>query len=308
MIKLIRFVVVYELRLWAALYRWVFRRPVPIEPGAQRFTYHRAVNLILGVLLVVSAIEVPILHLIVPWEPVRLAALAIGVYGLVWMVGLLATMHVHQHLVGPSGLRIRNSLTLDLPLRWDQIAAIDVRRRSMPPGGQTQLEDGVLSLGMASQTSVDIRLTEPLTVPVRKTRGESVSQIRFHADEPEALVAAARPPPPQPRSPVTPPPPARPYVPAATLAQPARPSLPALSLAQSAGVGVPALSLAQSAGVGVPALSLAQFAEVGVPALSLAQSARRGIPGISGGQSVRAGVTAPPSVAGASLVGTAVLR
>ncbi|GAA4586892.1 hypothetical protein GCM10023107_04130 [Actinoplanes octamycinicus] len=235
MIKLIRFVVVYELRLWAALYRWVFRRPVPIEPGAQRFTYHRAVNLILGVLLVVSAIEVPILHLIVPWEPVRLAALAIGVYGLVWMVGLLATMHVHQHLVGPSGLRIRNSLTLDLPLRWDQIAAIDVRRRSMPPGGQTQLEDGVLSLGMASQTSVDIRLTEPLTVPVRKTRGESVSQIRFHADEPEALVAAARPPPPQPRSPVTPPPPARPYVPAATLAQPARPSLPALSLAQSAG-------------------------------------------------------------------------
>lgn len=186
------FVIRYELRLWAALYRWIFRRPVPIEPGAQRFTYHRAVNLILGAFLVVSAIEVPILHLMLPWDGVRLTALAIGVYGLIWMVGLLATMRVHQHLVGPSGLRLRNSITLDLPLRWDQIAAIDVRRRSLPPGGQTQLEDGVLSLGMASQTSVDIRLTAPLVVPVRKTRGQAVDQIRFHADEPEALVAAAR--------------------------------------------------------------------------------------------------------------------
>ncbi|BCJ40480.1 hypothetical protein GCM10010168_81860 [Actinoplanes ianthinogenes] len=165
---------------------------MPIEPGAQRFTYHRAVNLILGAFLVVSAIEVPILHLILPWEPVRLTALAIGVYGLIWMVGLLATMRVHQHLVGPSGLRIRNSLSLDLPLPWERIAAIEVRRRSMPPGGQTQLEDGVLALGMAGQTSVDVVLMGPLVVPVRKTRGEPVTRIRFHADEPEALVAAAR--------------------------------------------------------------------------------------------------------------------
>src|SRR5690349_20419910 len=108
------------------------------------------------------------------------------------MVGLLATMHVHQHVVGPSGLRIRNSITLDLPLRWDQIAALDVRHRSLTPGGQTQLEDGVLSLGMASQTSVDVRLVAPLVVPVRKTRGQAVTRIRFHADEPEALVEAAR--------------------------------------------------------------------------------------------------------------------
>lgn len=189
---MIGFVIRYELRLWAALFRWVFRRPVAIEAGARRFTYHRAVNLILGAFLAVSAIELPILHLILPWATVRAVALALGVYGLIWMVGLLATMHVHQHVVGPSGLRIRNSITLDLPLRWDQIAALDVRRRSLPPGGQTQLEDGVLSLGMASQTSVDVRLVAPLVVPVGKTRGQAVTQIRFHADEPEALVEAAR--------------------------------------------------------------------------------------------------------------------
>ncbi|GAA2708605.1 hypothetical protein [Actinoplanes palleronii] len=192
MIGLGKKVVLYELRLWAALFRWILRRPLPLEPGAQRFTYHRAVTLILGALLGVSVIELPILHFVLPWETIRIASLALGVYGLFWMVGLLATMHVHQHLVGPSGLRIRNSLTLDLPICWDRIAAIEVRRRSMPPGGQTQLEDGVLSLGMAGQTSVDVRLTEPTVVAVRKTRGQPATTIRFHADEPEALVAAAR--------------------------------------------------------------------------------------------------------------------
>jgi hypothetical protein len=54
MIKLIRFVVVYELRLWEALLRWILRRPVRVEPGAQRFTYHGAVNLIPGAFIVVS--------------------------------------------------------------------------------------------------------------------------------------------------------------------------------------------------------------------------------------------------------------
>ncbi|WP_328477038.1 hypothetical protein OHA21_23490 [Actinoplanes sp. NBC_00393] len=189
---LFRFVVVYELRLWAALFRWVLRRPIPVEPGTTRYEYVGAVKMILGVFIGVSALEIPILHLMIPWDGVRIALLAIGVYGLIWMFGLLATMRVYPHLVGPAGLRIRNSITLDLPLTWDEIASIEVRRRSMPPGGQTQVEDGVLSLGMASQTSIDVHLTAPRVVPVRKTGGEPVRVIRFHADDPEGLVEAAR--------------------------------------------------------------------------------------------------------------------
>src|SRR5687768_8562621 len=101
---LIRFVVVYELRLWAALFRWILRRPVPIEPGARRFSYAGAVRMILIAFIAVSAIEIPILDLMIPWEPVRIAALAVGVYGLIWMIGLAATMWAYPHLVGPSGL------------------------------------------------------------------------------------------------------------------------------------------------------------------------------------------------------------
>lgn len=189
---LARFVVVYELRLWAALFRWILRRPIPVEPGARRFSYAGAVRMILIAFIAVSAIEIPILDLMIPWEPVRITVLAAGVYGLFWMIGLAATMWAYPHLTGPSGLRIRNSITLDVAIPWESVAAIAVHRRSMPPGGQTRMEDGVLSLGMASQTSIDVRLTGPLVLPVRKAKGQPATTVRFHADDPEGLVEAAR--------------------------------------------------------------------------------------------------------------------
>ncbi|GIF20412.1 hypothetical protein BJ973_001684 [Actinoplanes tereljensis] len=190
--RIVKFVIMYEVRLWIALFRWVFRRPVTLPPGTVPFQYSGAVTMILAVLLIVSAIEIPILHLMLPWATVRAISLFVGCYGLFWMVGLAATMRVYPHLVGPAGLRIRNSITLDLPVAWTDVESVRVRPRSLPPGGQTQVEDGVLSLGMASGTTVDVVLARPLVVPVKKTRGEPVTQIRFHADDADGLVAAAR--------------------------------------------------------------------------------------------------------------------
>ena len=66
----------------------------------------------------------------------------------------------------------------------------------MPPGGQTQVDeegdDRILSLGVASQTSIDVLLRRPLNVEVAKIQSEPVTEIRFHADDPDALVAAAQ--------------------------------------------------------------------------------------------------------------------
>ncbi|GAA2655946.1 hypothetical protein [Paractinoplanes durhamensis] len=189
--RIVKFVIMYEVRLWIALFRWILRRPVRLPAGTTPFQYSGAVTMILAVLLFVSAIEIPILHLMLPWATVRAISLFVGAYGLFWMIGLLATMRVYPHLVGPAGLRIRNSITLDLPLAWSDIASVRVRPRSMPPGGQTQVEDGVLSFGMASGTTVDVVLARPTVVPVKKTRGEPVTAIRFHADDADGLVAAA---------------------------------------------------------------------------------------------------------------------
>jgi hypothetical protein len=101
------------------------------------------------------------LHLMPPWPTVRVVLLVAGGYGLFWKIGLLAAISTHPHLVGPSRLRIRNSTTLGLASGWDAVAEAPMRRRSLA-GGQTRVEllgpDGVLSLGLGSQTSVDVLL------------------------------------------------------------------------------------------------------------------------------------------------------
>jgi hypothetical protein len=190
------FVIRYELRLWEALFRWAFRRPHRVQPGTATFGYVGAVTMLFGVFIGLSAVEIPILHLLLPWPIARKISLMVGAYGLFWIIGLYATLRTRPHLVGPSGLRIRNGNTMDMPIPWGAVAAVRARRRSLPPGGQTQVEqigqDRVLSVGMGSQTSVDVMLSRPLSIDVKKTRGEPVTQIRFHADEPEALAAAAK--------------------------------------------------------------------------------------------------------------------
>jgi hypothetical protein len=190
------FAIRYELRLWEALFRWAFRRPYRLEPGTVAFSYAGPAALLFGVFIGMSALEIPILHLLLPWPTARAISLIVGAYGLFWMFGLLATLRTHPHLVGPSGLRIRNSTTVDVAVGWADIESVRVRRRSLPPGGQTQVEEvgdqRVLSLGVGSQTSVDVVLSRPLTVAVKKTGGAPVTQIRFHADDPDGLIVAAR--------------------------------------------------------------------------------------------------------------------
>lgn len=182
----------YEMRLWLALYRWVFRRPEPVPPGSVPFSYSGTGTMLLMAFIVVSAIEIPVLHLLLPWTVARIIAWIAGVYGLLWMIGLLATLRVYPHLVGEPGIRIRKSMATDLTVPWENVRAIRSRGRSLPPGGQTQFEDGVLSFGVAGGTTVDVVLEEPITLPEKRTQGAPVTEIRFHADRPDELVAAAR--------------------------------------------------------------------------------------------------------------------
>src|SRR6476619_3686632 len=97
----------YEMRLWLALYRWVFRRPEPVPPGSVPFSYSGTGTMLLMAFIVVSAIEIPVLHLLLPWTVARIIAWIAGVYGLLWMIGLLATLRIYPHLVGEPGIRIR---------------------------------------------------------------------------------------------------------------------------------------------------------------------------------------------------------
>lgn len=194
-LRLARRAVTYELGMWRSLYRWVFRRPASRDPGAVAFGYSGMVTSLLIVFIVVSAIEIPVIHLVVPWEGLRLALDALGVYGLLWMFGLLASLRVYPHIVADPGLRVRNGFSLDVTIAWDDIDTIRSRGRDLP-GPTVQVDHAeagtVLKIGMMRQTNIDVTLRRPVSVPVAKTNGEPVSELRFYADDANALIAAAR--------------------------------------------------------------------------------------------------------------------
>jgi len=185
----------FELGLYRSLYRWVFRRPVGPE-GSAPFAYIGIVQAPLWAFIGLSAVEMPILHLVLPWRSAQIASLALGFWGLAWMVGLLASLHVYPHLIADSGLRIRYGSAIDIDVPWEAVAAIRHRRRDCP-GSRTvhldQEEAGtVAQIAMSGQTNIDLVLRRPLTVPLKGGR-ETVTELRFFADDPRTLVAHARP-------------------------------------------------------------------------------------------------------------------
>ncbi|MEU5938507.1 hypothetical protein ABZ807_04845 [Micromonospora sp. NPDC047548] len=197
---LLRRAVAYEIGMWRSLHRWLLRRPLMLSPGAEAFSYVGVVKPILGVFIGLSAIEVPIFDLIlsrtVPWQWVRQVVLGLGIWGLLWMIGLFASLRVHPHVLDADGLRVRNGASVDIALPWTAVAAVAARYRSLPSSRTVQVEQGdagpILHVATGGQTSVDVVLREPLTVALPKGPSAPVSEIRLYADDPDALVALAR--------------------------------------------------------------------------------------------------------------------
>jgi hypothetical protein len=188
-----------ELRIYANIGRFVARRPA-IAPGATGFGYHRPVLTILWIFIVLSAIEIPILDLIVHrWPPVRIAVLALGIWGLTWMLGLLFGYLMRPHTVGPEGIRLREGLETDILLSWDDIASVARERRVDEPKTPRVTEaDGArtLALRMQDETVIRIELERPTLVrlPGSPPKGgdHHVDDVRIWVDDPTGFMQAVR--------------------------------------------------------------------------------------------------------------------
>lgn len=185
----------FEAGIWRSLVSWVLRRPLPVPPGSAAFGYAAGAAPIMWVFIAMSAVEIPILHLLLPAGWWRVVALVLGAWGVLWMIGLLATFKVHPHEIGDEGIRIRNSLGIDVLVPWSDVVAVSSHRKSLEKSRTVQVarteRGAMLQIVVASQTTVSIRLREPRVVPIRKSP-DPVTEIRIYADDPPAFVAAAR--------------------------------------------------------------------------------------------------------------------
>jgi hypothetical protein len=184
-----------EVTLYAALGRWILRRPA-VPEGATPVGYAQLVAPVMGLWIFASAMEIPLLHVLVPWEGVRLALLVVSVWGLAWMLGLYAALRVYPHLVDETGLRVRYATSVDIPLRWAQVGELRPEARDLPSQirvVQRRDSDRGLELHVAvsARTNVTALLREPTVVATPSGPVEAVS-VSLWVDDPRAFVARGR--------------------------------------------------------------------------------------------------------------------
>jgi hypothetical protein len=191
----VRWLVTLEIGIWRSLFLLVTRRVSGQGPGVQAFSYAKAITPIMGAFVFVSALELPVVDLLLPWETVRLIAIVLSVWGLLWMVGLLASMKVFPHLVDDHGLRIRYGTRADIRIPWEAIASVATRRGRVPTRKHVQLErsdDGtVVDVAVLKLTNVEVALHGATTIGL-PDGPEEVIGARFYVDDPRGLVSTVR--------------------------------------------------------------------------------------------------------------------
>lgn len=193
---LVRWFVILEIGIWRSLALWIARRVSGQGEGVEAFTYARQISPIIGAFIFVSAIELPVVHLLLPWETIRLVVDVLSVWGLLCMVGLLASMRVFPHLMDEHGLRIRNGTTVDIRVPWSAIASVTGRRGSVASGKGVVVERGdggavVVAVPVMKLTRIEIELHAPTTLQLPDGPLE-ITRLRCYADDPARFAARAR--------------------------------------------------------------------------------------------------------------------
>ncbi|MGW0395175.1 hypothetical protein ACWDYJ_30715 [Streptomyces sp. NPDC003042] len=189
----VRRLLAHELRATASLGWWVVRRKHGVRPGDLAAGYTGPQTAIMYAMLFVSVIETVALAYLIPWPAVHRVVLVLDVYGIALVLALHAACVTRPHVVRPDGsLRLRYGALFDLTVPPDAVASVRVDRRYPQGRLVTVSQEGVLDLIVGSQTSVTVELNRPLSFRRPLGARAQARTIRFHADDPRALVTALR--------------------------------------------------------------------------------------------------------------------
>ncbi|WP_052337014.1 hypothetical protein [Nocardioides alkalitolerans] len=194
---LVRRLLAAEVAGYRSIGRWLRRRPA-VPADHEPVGYSQIVGPMLWLFVFGSAVEVPVVHVLLHrWPAVQWPVTVVGVWSLVWMIGLLAALRTHPHLLGPAHLRVRAGATVDVAVPYDEVVAVVTSERELPDSLKTvwaeEETDGVgvwYAVGVSGRTNVQLRLARPLAVPAPGLRaaGEvGATTIGLWADDPRAL-------------------------------------------------------------------------------------------------------------------------
>jgi hypothetical protein len=186
-----------EVTLYLALLRWIVRRP-DVPTGTTPIGYSRLVAPMLWLWIFGSVTEVVVLDVLLSrwWTPLRVPLLGVGIWGLVWMLGMMAAYRTRPHLLGEASLQVRDGIhaRVDVPLeRIASVRSVDHELPGLLRSVHVEGEDGeaVLLIGVSSRTNVELVLTGPTTLatPHGPT---TVRRVGLWVDEPREVADLIR--------------------------------------------------------------------------------------------------------------------
>lgn len=186
-----------ELALFASLGRWIARRP-QVPEGARGIGYSKGAMVVPGAFAVAGTVEMVVVHLLVPWQEVRIVLALLGLYGVLFVLGWMGSLVAHPHLVYPDRLVLRHGTSV---VGTVDIADIDeartVRHLATPRDYINVEDDGASVLTLAGPDGTNVRLelrrrseVTPPTMPWRRGQRREVDRVRLQVDDPQALAEA----------------------------------------------------------------------------------------------------------------------
>lgn len=182
----------YEAGIWRSLFRWLTRWPRATQADAALFGYGSQATPILLAFIFLSVLEIPILPLVLPWAAVRYSLLVLGVWSLLSMLGLLASIRTYPHVIDTTGLRLRSGFQFDASIPCEKISTIRLRRSSSGRKLQIERNESNSSVALHGTNNLEVTFQEPVLIHFLDGRQASVDAIRFYADSPAALLSAAQ--------------------------------------------------------------------------------------------------------------------
>ncbi len=186
-----------EITLYRALGRWLVRRP-EVPAGTEPIGYSRLVAPMLWLWIFGSAVEAVVLDVVLSrwWTPLRIPLLVVGVWGLVWMLGMLAAYRVRPHLLGAEALQVRDGIHARVDVPLDRIASVRTVDHELPGLLRSVHLEGdgdgaTLLIGVGSRTNLELVLTGPTTLET--PHGPStVARVGLWVDEPREVAEVLR--------------------------------------------------------------------------------------------------------------------
>lgn len=185
--------VTHEPRIFAALFRWSFRR---VKLGEGEFSYHRRSLLrsLMPMLVFVLSVELFVVHLLVhlfsPWGWLTWTLLILEIYAFFWILGLYASLVTLPHKLEETGLRLRYGVFVEGFIPYSQIMDVTIKERKAPSNAdalQHSVEDDALYLATSGKTHLALVLHAPATVRGFIGQSKLASHVYLAADDPDRL-------------------------------------------------------------------------------------------------------------------------